>query len=267
MSDDDVKGIAGVVGPIVHDLTRPVMKEIGGALQKTVHAFLLPVYRGLEGFEAVVNWVAEETTQRLWDVPPEDVKEPAAYVAGPALEALRFAMDEQELRSLYAALLATAMHRPSSSNAHPAFVEIIKQLTPDEARIIRVFADGLARPMLNLNKIGPLAPGLVSPSSTVAGEGFQIVDEEVGLRGVPAFPTYLMNLIRLGLLEMPPNLRIAVNETYAEIEAHEEIKQLRAEVEAEGCRLEIVRRMIRLTPLGHQFLRACVLPLQITDSQ
>jgi hypothetical protein len=37
---------------------------------------------------------------------------------------------------MYVNLLATAMDRQTAEKAHPAFVEIIRQLTPDEARLM-----------------------------------------------------------------------------------------------------------------------------------
>lgn len=51
-----------------------------------------------------------------------------------------FASEEPDLREMYAKLLATSMDCATSDDAHPSFVSLIQQLTPDEARILRHIA-------------------------------------------------------------------------------------------------------------------------------
>lgn len=45
-------------------------------------------------------------------------------------------IDAEELRDMFANLLARSMDTATAGNVHPSFVEVIKQLTPDEARIL-----------------------------------------------------------------------------------------------------------------------------------
>jgi hypothetical protein len=71
---------------------------------------------------------------------PERLVEPNPVVAGPAIEALRYAASEPALRDMYMNLLAASMDSETAHKAHPAFVETIKQLTPDEARIVRLMS-------------------------------------------------------------------------------------------------------------------------------
>jgi len=67
--------------------------------------------------------------------PPDQIVVPKPNVAGPALEALRYTWHEETLSDLYANLLAaSSMDKSTADGAHPAFVEIIRQLTPDEAK-------------------------------------------------------------------------------------------------------------------------------------
>ncbi len=55
---------------------------------------------------------------------------------GPALEALKYTGHEESLREMYAELIASSLQKSKSDTVHPAFVEVIKQLTPAEARLI-----------------------------------------------------------------------------------------------------------------------------------
>ena len=59
---------------------------------------------------------------------------------GPALEALRYTGHQEGLREIYANLLATSLDVDTSLQAHPAFVDMIKSMSPDEARMLGLFA-------------------------------------------------------------------------------------------------------------------------------
>ena len=73
---------------------------------------------------------------------------PPPYIAVPAVEALRYTAEEPALCEMYLHLLATAMDSRTVPLAHPAFAEIIRQLTPDEARIINLFAQFNSLPVV-----------------------------------------------------------------------------------------------------------------------
>jgi hypothetical protein len=125
-----VKGIVEHV-PVYQDLVQPAAKELGTALQtvaKTVHIALAPVSALVWGYEQIKEWVQQTVTEKLKDVPPDEIVPPRVAVAGPTIEALRFAAEEPTMRELYANLLATSMSSKKQSKAHPAFVEIIRQL-------------------------------------------------------------------------------------------------------------------------------------------
>ena len=54
------------------------------------------------------------------------------------------------LRELYANLLATSIDSITAHEAHPAFVEIIRQLTPDEARIVKYIFERMYLPIITV---------------------------------------------------------------------------------------------------------------------
>ena len=128
---DAVTGVAKAV-PVYQDVIQPAAQEIGKALQtvaKTVHVVLAPVSALVWGYDQVKEFVSTKVADRLKNVPPENLVTPKPNVAGPALEALRYTGHESSLSDLYANLLAAAMDSSTAQGAHPAFVEIIKQLT------------------------------------------------------------------------------------------------------------------------------------------
>ena len=78
--------------------------------------------------------------KKLEEVPDERRQTPPATIAAPA--ALQYALlgegsEVADLREMFENLLAASMDRDTASSAHPAFVSMISQLTPDEARILK----------------------------------------------------------------------------------------------------------------------------------
>jgi hypothetical protein len=100
------------------------------------------------GFDRIQEFVTSRVAEKLSGIPPENIVAPKPEVAGPSLEALRYAGHDETLRELFANLLATSMDSSTATNAHPGFVEILKNLSPDEALIMQFFTRNGQRPMV-----------------------------------------------------------------------------------------------------------------------
>ena len=77
---------------------------------------------------------ANEVKSGIEKIPEENIQEPKMSVVGPALEASKFYIEEDEIRGMFAKLLASSMDKTQSINIHPSFVEIIKVLSPLDAK-------------------------------------------------------------------------------------------------------------------------------------
>ena len=69
----------------------------------------------------------------------------------PALQAISYSMDSEELRNMYANLLAKAMNVDEKDKVHPAFVELIKQMAPREALILDGIFKSPLTPLIDLS--------------------------------------------------------------------------------------------------------------------
>src|SRR5258707_14575419 len=108
---DAVKGLVAAV-PVYQDALQPAIREVGVGLQtvaKTIHVALAPVSALVWGYEQIKDFVSTRVAEKLKDVPPERITSPDPHVVGPALEALRYTGHEENLRELYANLLATSL--------------------------------------------------------------------------------------------------------------------------------------------------------------
>ena len=250
-----IEGVAKAV-PIYQDLVRPAAQEVGTVLARTVHAALAPLRGLVWGVEQIEEYLYSTLAEKLKRVPNERIQTPEPTIAGPALEALRFAGKEPVLREMYANLLATAMDREMAERAHPAFVDIIRQLAPDEAKILRwiVAAKHRARPVINVysrDKEGVGQRGVL--------RHFSLLGVEAGCEHPHLTSNYLENLCRLALMEMPEGRSYADKSVYEPLENHPEVLALKKQIETDGRVPWIAQEAFDVTTFGVQFLNASVI--------
>jgi len=120
------------------DLLKPSTQATGKILAiipETVNAALVPLRTWIIQQEYKFAEVEKLLVKNLETVSPEKIVTPETYVAVPAIQAISYSMDSDELRNLYANLLSKAMNIDTKDLVHPSFVEIIKQLSPIDVRI------------------------------------------------------------------------------------------------------------------------------------
>lgn len=195
--------------------------------------------------QRVLGLVPERTTEtsRAWS--GEDPRQAAADHAAPK------ELDPGEvLQRRGAGLLARAADVTFEESTHPAYGRILDEITPDEARILRLMATKGAQPAVDVRTGRPLRIG-----SEMIAAGLTVIGAEAGCRYVERVPSYLNNLFRLGLIwfshEELHDLR-----GYQVLEAQPEVA---AAMRKAGRASRVVRRSIALTPFGEDFCRV-VLP-------
>jgi hypothetical protein len=252
-----VKSIVEAI-PIYQDLAQPAVKELGQGLQtvaKTVNIALAPLSALIWGFDKIKAYIEPALEERFTrkQVPPERICTPDPTVAGPALEALRFSGHKESLRDLYANLLSTAMDSAVANTAHPSFVEIIRQLTPDEAKIITVLNYNSYVPLVHLCRSDPSAPGEVLVSRNLSLIGIQ-----AGCQYPEFVPSYLDNLNRLGLIEISDQRFLTTEGVYDDLENYTYIEDLKKKLIEQSLSPTLRRVYFCRTDFGSQFCRACL---------
>ncbi len=121
-------------------------------ISKTIKNCLLPLAAVNFGIDKAKKYFEDrfkkDLEEKIQSIPAENIVEPKASIAGPALQNLAFSHEEPNLKDMYLSLLSSAMNSEKNDDAHPAFVEIIKQLTSEEARLLPLFLkDDLPKPI------------------------------------------------------------------------------------------------------------------------
>ncbi|UUE08573.1 DUF4393 domain-containing protein [Dickeya zeae] len=245
--------------PVYQDLAQPAAQELGKSLHtvaKLVNVALAPVSAFVWSYEKIREFVDNKVSDKLKNINPEDIISPAPNVAGPALEALKYTGCNETLSDMYACLLASAMDKNKAEVAHPAFVEIIKQLTPDEARIIKNFKMHTSLFLVNL-----LASKREGFGRTLF-YNFSCLHFDGSLECPNLAPSYINNICRLGLAEIPELLSLSNREQeFLCLENHSVMSSIKKECEKDlldGERFRFARRGMRVTDFGKQFVSACI---------
>ncbi|MBL0679204.1 DUF4393 domain-containing protein [Aeromonas dhakensis] len=257
---DAIKGVVEAV-PVYQDVVQPAAKEVGTALQtvaKTIHIVLAPVSALVWGYDKLTDFLSTRVADKLKDVPPECIATPKPNVAGPALEALRYTGHEESLREMYANLLAASMDTRTAQGAHPAFVEIIKQLTPDEARLLKLFVVPRAFPLINVRREYKVTTDTERGGNDLL-VNFSLLGWEAGCDYPDETPTYLNNLCRLGLAEIPTMYEYTAPGVYDALENHSTVQAIKTAFESnDKFRIDVARGGLRITSLGRLFCNTCV---------
>ncbi|WP_028878227.1 DUF4393 domain-containing protein [Terasakiella pusilla] len=243
--------------PVYQDAFQPAAQEVGkalGTVAKTVNVALAPVAALVWGYDQIRDFVDNKVTEKLQNIPEENIVTPPTHIAGPALESLRYTGSIGELKELYANLLASSMDSSTKKNAHPSFVEIIKQLSSDEAKLLTAFTSTEQAPAVTVRNNRRDQRGGLDHF-----RHFTLLGEKVGINDIYRLPNNLDNLCRLGLLEIPATYELIDDNLYKELDEHPLIRTMVETINAQNDRkAQLLHKTIIVTGLGRQFIDTCV---------
>lgn len=154
-----------------------------------------------------------------------------------------------DLRARGAQLLARSRDVTDDESGHPAYVRMLDELAPDEARILLLLVQDGPQPSVDVRTGGPI--GLVS--SQLIAPGMTMLGARAGLRHMDNVPSYLNNLFRLGLVWLSYE-SLSDPLQYQVLEAQPDV----LEAMHSSRFTKVVRRSVHLTPFGIDFCRSCL---------
>lgn len=245
----------------------PEVKEAGRnlgqaavTLTNTINNALLPLAALNYGIEKARIYFAgrfqSEMAEKAASIPPEEVVEPKSSIAGPALQGLAFTHEEPDLKAMYLSLLATAMDKRVSRDAHPAFVELIRQIDATEVALLRPILTTPA--MLAIVEIQMVsADATPNAFSVLRTHYMQLINEITGDdEELDEFPAMVDNWIRLGLVEVTYSRWMTQDPPYEWVEKRKRYQQLKELHASLGNSVKFQRGIISRTAFGAQFARA-----------
>lgn len=197
----------------------------------------------------------ERTQAKINEIPQENIKEPEMHIIGPAIDASKFYINSEELRELFANLISASVDNTKSIILHPAFVEIIKQLSPIDAKILQHFNPPTSIAIVKLKN---------SSADDYYLETFKHIVNFEETSNHRIHSTSLSNLERLGLISISYNDSLSNMSKYDYVENHpafqetkEQLKLLQKE-SSDFVKSTFQPGVTQLTPLGKDFIAVCL---------
>lgn len=255
------------IDKIYDDALHPVTSEAGktaGLLARSINAALAPLEVWILKREHNVKQVKSELEKTLSSIDPQKVISPEPYIAIPALQAISYCMSNEELCSLYANLLAKSMVTDTKDKVHPAFVEIIKQLSPNDALVFKVCSTRNVIPAANLSIVMKPKGLHMAGRAPVQQINLDLVaDIVISSISEEQIRISLDNLMRIGLIKLN-DFTLEDGSSYSFVQSSEiyseisnEFNRLNSE-EQNADYIQTYKKCISVTPLGKQFSSICI---------
>ena len=158
---------------------------------------------------------------------------------------------------MYTRLIAASMNSVVKNGVHPGFIEIIKQLSPDEAKVLGYMARRNKLPVISVRY------------ENEEGNGFEVlrnfsnIGELADCEQPFKIDSYFDNLIRLGLIEMGPLMSSLTNkQVYEPLKNHPTVLKVANEKMLENAvynKVNIVESYVDVTRYGKEFCDVCVM--------
>lgn len=237
---------------LYQDGLQPTVQETGKIIARIPRA-INAAFSGLDKWILNKEFSIEETkkllTAKFKNVTPEKIVEPEPYVAIPAIQAISYSMNSKELRNLYANLLAKSMNSDTKDFVHPSFVEIIKQMSPNDANIFKIMYESEYTPLIDLSIV-----------SCEGGHGYYAYNISwITSYSYDTVRDSIDNLLRLGLIEIPYGMRYVDDKIYDMIRNTVHYKELKEKLLAFNIgHIDEGTKYLKCTGLSSSFYKICV---------
>lgn len=262
LNDGDYKKVvAKTAKEIYEDGAKDTVQETGkviSLLPRLIHASLSKVEKWILNKEYTIKETQKLLEYKLANFDPSKIEPPEAYVAVPAINALSYTYNCNELLDMYANLLASSMIKEKKWDVHPSYVEIIKQLSPDEAKLLKHIASQKCEnefPLINI---------VMEKEMKDHTEEYIVVknysDIGIGVCDLPEnISRYIDNLARLNLIEIR-ELSKTSNFDYSKIENSNYVNEFKSKTKLkDGFYWSFDEFMFMITSFGKSFISICVL--------
>jgi hypothetical protein len=239
----------------------------GKALEvvRAVNYVLAPLEQRLGKYEEAAKFLRSNVTPKLKKAPRDQINpNPKASVVVAALEQVAITEGDPDFAELFANLVASAMDKRHAMRAFPAFVGIMKDMTSDEAKIMRTVGPYRPIPMIHLDRMFYNEQGQHTGGDTVQSN-LSRFGYAAGCEYPKLIPSYINNLVRLGLVEV-----LATGTWFSELGAEyneivtdpDVVELMRQHERPPTVIINIIKSGVRLSPLGRDFHAVCVQPYE-----
>lgn len=241
---------------VVDESTKETRKEIDKTTAKGVNKlaqlfWASPIGRKADIYIAERPYKMEKELKRMqakYDrIPAEYQVEPSSYIALKGVNELNYALEEEHLKEMFENILISDMDSRKKSKVLPAYLEIVKQLSKDDAKLLKFIKDNrLSQEAIIKLKINS-SPGFLYPSNDI----FLITPN-----GYSLIPCIIIdNLSRLKIIETDFFTYKTDENLYLDV-----FEKLKSEDPFTGLsnKLGYSKGLLKVTDFGKNFIDICL---------
>lgn len=248
---------ADLIKEIYGDLAKPGVQNVGIALSAVLGlgvTLMWPIMWANERSKIALENNLETYRDRLKDVPPEQVTVAPPEIAMPILEKIGYVTND-EIKNLYIELLAKASIKDLNNQAHPSFVNIINNVSPDEAKLIQYLIPEDRIPFIKVRL------NLANNKGGIDIENPVVILPDLSLDFPENLGAYISNLVGVGLLQIKEGTYLTDETKYKSHMEYFEGKKPNYDViyqaiDKAKTAYEAEKGLIQVTKLGHMFFKA-----------
>lgn len=250
------KNVSELGKNIAEDLLRPTSKSVGDNIGLFVDGVMgwlgyLGEKQRIKRELYIANYKSK-IIEKIEKIPGDRLEEPKLRIVGPAIEASKYFIEEEECRDMFANLIASSCDSSFNNKVHPGFIDIIKQLTPLDARFISMFKSESTFPAVHVrrkNEDGSITP---FPFLFVDCKQYNFT---YTTQDVLEITKSIDNLKRFGLVVLNQDI-IELGYDYDSFKSQEIIHALIDGLGEEGFFFKKYR--LELSELGKDFIDTCI---------
>jgi Abortive infection alpha len=204
-------------------------------------------------FAGVEQALLREFRRRLESLAEDRPAEGTSRSSGPSNGPLPVPSASQTVAETMERMLRRSMYQTPSDSPRSLFEHVIRELVPDEARILAALADGSTYPLLDVT-----APALGSAGRLILRNASN-VGRAAGVAEPALVPIYVTHLLQLGLADTGQQ-DSDLQDEYQILLTESLVKSAYTEADKAARRSpRVVRGTLRISALGRDFWAACQL--------
>ena len=131
------------------DTVQPTAKNVGGFFGTLSgffnHVVMYPLKKLNIRYEQKAIAFEKEMEHKYNSIPEKERVEPQLHIVGPTMESLKYNIMDDDLAELFSNLLVSDMDMRTQNLCTPAFVKVIEQLSPADARVFKAVFNECAK--------------------------------------------------------------------------------------------------------------------------
>lgn len=261
MSDLDIKSetvdkaIDKLVKPVYDDVAKPAIntgKEILSFCSKFIVSGIKPyMYSKIKECEYKIKEIDRQLEEKYNNIIDENKTEPRTNILGPAVDVLKYNLEEEHIKEMFINLIGNDLDKTKQSRVLPAYIDIVKQLSYDDANFLKYFKDNQLslEPIMELQINSPDG-GFLNPSNDI------VLINNNDLQIVPSI--IIDNLSRLKIIEINFEKHFYNSSIYDNAFQKFKEQSCLGMISNSYEKLDFSKGLIRLTDFGSNFIDICL---------